>query len=143
MPIFLQIFPQFLDYWFYAPLLLRIALGAIFLVHGWKKLAHDKTQFAGWLESMRFRPGKFWAWLVTIVEFLGSVMLLAGFWTQLAALVLAAEFLVILFWFRRGQPFVARPDVPAMSWEFDFLILLSLLALLILGSGSWSLDLPL
>lgn len=139
---FLQVFPRFLDYWFYAPLFLRLALGAIFLAHGWPKLAHDKAQFAGWLESMKFKPGKFWAWVVSIVEFFGALMLLAGFFTQLAALVLAIEFLVILFWFKRGQSFVARPDAPGMSWEFDFLIFCALLALLLLGPGPYSLDLP-
>lgn len=140
---FLQIFPQLLDYQFYAPLLLRLALGAIFLVHGWPKLAHDKTQFAGWLESMKFKPGKFWAWVVASVEFFGAIFLLAGFFTQLAALILAIEFLVILFWFKRGQPFVAKPDAPGAYWEFDFLIFFALLALLVLGPGSYSLDLPL
>ena len=65
----LSLFPQLLDYQFYAPLLLRTALGAIFLVHGWRKLAGDKLPLAGWLESMKFKPGKFWAWLVTFAEF--------------------------------------------------------------------------
>ena len=139
----LSLIPQLLDFQFYAPLLLRIALGAIFLAHGGQKLFHDKSQFAGWLESMKFRPGKFWAWLVALVEFFGALMLLAGFFTQLASLVLAIEFLVILFWVRRGQPFVARHDAPGMSREFDFLIFFALLALLILGPGPYSIDLPL
>jgi len=139
----LSLFPQLLDYQFYAPLLLRFALGAIFLVHGWRKLAGDKLLLAGWLESMKFKPGKFWAWLVTFVEFFGAIFLLAGFFTQLAALILAVQFLVILFWVRCGQPFMARPDAPGMSWEFDFLIFFALLALLVLGPGPYSFDWPL
>lgn len=139
----LSLLPQLLDFQFYAPFVLRAALGAIFLVHGSKKLFQDKSQFAGWLESMKFKPGIFWAWLVALVEFLGAIMLLAGFFTQLASLILTIEFLVILFWVRLGQPFVAKPDAPGMSWEFDFLIFFALLALLILGPGPWSLDLPL
>lgn len=139
----LSLFPQFLDYQFYVPLLLRLALGAIFLAHGWPKLKNDKTQFAGWLESIKFKPGKFWAWVVALAEFLGALMLFAGFLTQLAALILAAQFLIILFWVRRGQPFVAKPDAPGMSREFDFLIFCALIALLILGPGPYSFDLPL
>lgn len=139
----LSIFPQLLDLQFYGPLFLRLALGAIFLVHGWQKLANDKSQFAGWLESMKFRPGKFWAWLVALVEFLGSVALIVGFWTQLAALVLAIQFLAILLWFKRGQNFISGPPVGEAGWEFDFLIFMSLLALLVLGPGAWALDLPL
>lgn len=132
----LNFFPQLLDFSFYGPTLLRLALGAIFLAHGYQKLAGDKSQFVGWLESMKFRPGKFWAWLVTLVEFLGGIALVVGFWTQLVALVLAIQFLIIILWFKRGQKFIG-------GWEFDFLILLSLLALLVLGPGVWALDLPL
>lgn len=139
----LSLFPQFLDYQFYAPLMLRLALGAIFLVHGWQKLKNDKTQFAGWLESIKFKPGKFWAWVVALVEFVGALMFFAGLLTQLVALILVAQFFIILFWVRRGQPFVAHPDAPAMSREFDFLIFCALIALLVLGPGPYSADMPL
>ncbi len=135
----LSIFPQLLDWQFYGPTLLRLALGIIFLAHGYQKLAggsEGREQFAGWLESMKFRPGKFWAWLVTAAELLGGILLIIGFWTQLAALILAIEFLVILFWVQRGKPFIG-------GREFDFLILLALLALLVLGPGALAIDLPL
>ena len=132
----LNVLPQLLDYQFYAPLLLRLALGAVFLAHGWQKLSSDKIQFAGWLESIKFRPGKFWAWLVTLAEFLGGICLILGFLTQLAALILAIQFLVILFWFKRGQKFVG-------GWEFDFVLLVMALAILVLGPGAWAFDLPL
>ncbi|OGF62855.1 hypothetical protein A2926_04180 [Candidatus Giovannonibacteria bacterium RIFCSPLOWO2_01_FULL_44_40] len=139
----LSLFPQLLDFQFYAPLLLRIALGVIFLAHGWPKLAGDKAQFAGWLESMKFKPGKFWAWLVALIEFLGGIALIVGFWTQLAALVLAVQFLVILLWIQRGKPFIGGPPAGEAGREFDFLIFVALLALLVLGPGAWALDLPL
>lgn len=139
----LNIFPQLLDFQFYGPLVLRFALGAIFLAHGWQKLAGDKAQFAGWLESMKFKPGKFWAWLVTLVEFLGGIALVVGFWTQIAALVLVVEFLIIILYFKRGQSFIGGPSAGEAGWEFDFLIFMSLLALLVLGPGAWALDLPL
>ena len=85
---------------------------------------------------MKFRPGKFWAWLVTAVEFLGGIALVLGLFTQLAALILAIQFLIIILWFKRGQNFIGGK-------EFDFLILFALLALLVLGPGTWSIDLPL
>ncbi|MBI2021024.1 DoxX family protein [Candidatus Giovannonibacteria bacterium] len=138
-----SLFPQFLDYSFFGPTILRLALAIIFLAHGWKKIAYDKSAFAGWLESLKFRPGKFWAWVVSLSEFLGGCLLLLGFLTQLAAIVLAIQFLIIILWVRRGQPFMPKPEAPGMSWEFDWLILLCLLALLVLGPGAWALDLPL
>ncbi len=132
----LSVFPQLLDWQFFGPLFLRLALGLIFLAHGYQKLAGDKAQLVGWLESMKFRPGKFWAWLVTAVEFLGGIALVLGLFTQLAALILAIQFLIIILWFKRGQNFIGGK-------EFDFLILFALLALLVLGPGTWSIDLPL
>ena len=142
----LSIFPQFLDFQFYGPLFLRVALGIIFIAHGWKKISGGKesrAQFAGWLGAMKIRPGKFWALVVTLVEFFGGVLLFVGFFVQPIALVLSIQFLVILFWVRRGQPFIAKPDAPMMSWEFDFLIFFALVALLVLGPGACAIDLPL
>lgn len=132
----LSLFPQLLDYQIYGPFVLRLALGAVFLAHGYQKLAGDKSQFAGYLESLKFRPGIFWAWLVTLAEFLGGILLVIGLWTQLAALILAVQFLVIVLYVQRGKAFVG-------GREFDFLIFAALLALLVLGPGAWALDLPL
>ncbi|KKT83353.1 MAG: DoxX family protein [Candidatus Giovannonibacteria bacterium GW2011_GWC2_44_9] len=132
----LSILPQLLDFQFYVPLLLRLALGAIFLAHGWQKLRSDKIQLAGWLESMKFKPGEFWAWVVTLVECLGGIALVVGLFMQLTALILAIQFIVIILYIKRGQKFIG-------GWEFDFLIFTALIALLVLGPGAWAFDLPL
>ena len=132
----LSVFPQLLDWQFFGPLFLRLALGFIFLAHGYQKLAGDKSGLAGYLKSLRFKPGKFWAWLVICIEFFGGILLIVGLWTQLAALILAIEFLVILIWVQRGKPFIG-------GREFDFLIFMALFALLVLGPGALAFDLPL
>lgn len=139
----LSILPQLLDFQFYAPLLLRLALGAVFLIHGYPKLFGDRSQFAGWLASMGFKPGWAWALLVAIVEVVAGALLVIGLFTQAAALVLAVELLIIILWFKRGQKFVGGPASPAGGWEFDFVLLIMALALLILGPGAWAFDLPL
>ena len=139
----LSLIPQLLDFQFYGPFILRLALGVIFLAHGWPKLKGDKSQFGEWLESMGFRPGKFWAWLVSCVEFFGGILFVVGLFTQFISAILVMQFLVIIFWVRRGQPFMAKAETPGMSREFDFLILAVLLALLVLGPGAWAVDYPL
>src|SRR3989338_4222058 len=139
----LSTFPQLFDFQFYGPLILRLALGVILFAHGWSKFKNDKAQFAGRLELLKFRPGKFWAWVVALTEFLGGILILIGLFTQLTVLVLAIEFLVIIFWVRHGQQLVAKSEAPSMSREFDFLILAALLALLVLGPGAWAVDYPL
>lgn len=81
----LSLFPQLLDYQFYGPLLLRIALGVIFLIHGYPKIFEARLRLAG------------------LLEFIAGVLLIIGLFTQAAALVLAVELFIIIVWFRRGQ----------------------------------------
>ena len=64
------------------------------------------------------------------------VLLVIGLFTQITALVLAAELFIIIVWFKRGQKFVG-------GWEFDFVLLVMALAILVLGPGAWAIDLPL
>ncbi len=118
-------------------------MGAVFLIHGYPKLFGDlpdrqagRSQFAGWLASMGFKPGWAWALLVAIVEVVAGALLIIGLFTQAAAAILAVELLIIIFWFKRGQKFVG-------GWEFDFVLLVIALALLVLGPGAWAFDLPL
>src|SRR3989338_8377249 len=103
----LSILPQLLDYQFYGSLLLRLALGAVFLIHGYPKLFKARLRLAGLLESI------------------AGALLVIGLFTQAAAAVLAVELLIIVIWFKRGQKFVG-------GWEFDFVLLVMALALLVL-----------
>ena len=114
----LSILPQLLDYQFYGSLLLRLALGAVFLIHCYPKLFKARLRLAGLLESI------------------AGALLVIGLFTQAAAAVLAVELLIIVIWFKRGQKFVG-------GWEFDFVLLVMALALLVLGPGAWAIDLPL
>jgi putative oxidoreductase len=111
---------------------LRVVLGLIMFVHGKSKIKSLKKTGEGF-ETMGFRPGIFWATVVTIVEFLGGLFLIFGFLTQVVAFVLAIQFLVILFTVKRKAAFQG-------GLEFDLLILAVALALMVLGSGNLSID---
>lgn len=118
-----------------ALLIIRAAVGIIFLVHGTAKWQMWKMQpspqiSAAMLNIMR---------LLSITEPLGALALLTGFLTQFAALgyaiiMLGAIFMKIRVW--RVGFFVKEGG----GWEFDFLILASCLVLIILGGGGWGLD---
>lgn len=113
--------------------LLRVVLGLILIVHGWPKLRSLKKT-AESFGTMGFRPGGFWALLVTVVEFFGGLALILGLYVQVAAPLVAVEFLVINIWkLAKRQSFVS-------GWEFDLLILAAALAVFTLGSGALSLD---
>jgi putative oxidoreductase len=112
---------------------LRVVLGAIFIVHGWPKIKNLKAtamNFGG----MGFRPGIFWGTIVAVLEFAGGIALVLGAFTQAVAALFVLEFVVILIWrITKGNPFVH-------GWEFDLLILAALLVLFFNGGGSYSFD---
>ena len=125
----IQLFYVFSDWGLLA---LRLALGAIFLVHGWRKIK-DMKGTAEAFQGMGFKPGKFWATLVALLEFVGGIAFIIGLLTQVFAALLAIEFIVILVKVKKFKQFVG-------GYEFDLLILAALLALCTLGGGSASAD---
>lgn len=118
-----------------ALLLLRIALGSIFIVHGLGKRRMWKAQPSeqmpvGLLRTLR---------LLSIAEPAGGLAVLFGFLTQLAALGLA---LVMLAALRLLSTQVRRPFTTptGAGWEFEYLLLLVALSLVITGAGKYALD---
>lgn len=74
-------------------LVLRLAVGAVFLVHGIMKLAlmHETIVM---FQGMGFHPAL--AWVVAIVETLGGAMLVLGVGTAFAGVLLAIIMLVAM-----------------------------------------------
>ena len=105
-------------------LLLRLALGVIFLVHGIKKLPGTMGGF------MTF---------IGVAETAGGAALALGFLTQLAALGIAIIMLGAMYkkineW---KIPFTTQSQT---GWEFDLLILAGCIALMTIGAGYYSVD---
>ena len=61
-------------------LLLRLVVGGIFIYMGYLKF-HDMAQTIGFFAGLGL--GAFWAYLVTIVEFVGGIFMVIGLFTQL------------------------------------------------------------
>ncbi|HEX9245153.1 MAG TPA: DoxX family protein [bacterium] len=81
------------------PLVLRVLMGALFIVHGSGKLmaAIQDPHIAGFTKSVDaigFHPGLFWAWVVTLVEFAGGICLCVGLFTRAAAALITIEMIV-------------------------------------------------
>lgn len=103
--------------------LLRLSLGQIFLVHGWRKLINKESD-----GSPKYK-------ILGAIEVLGGILLITGFLYWIGAIIaivimLGAIFLKTFVW--KGQGYVSNT-------EYDVLILLASLVVLALGAGAWSL----
>lgn len=132
----LNVFPSLLDYSNFAPLILRLVLGLVFVIHGYPKLFTGFSQTVGFFDSIGIKPAKFWVFVVGTVEFFGGIALILGFATQIAALLIAINMLVAIFKVKFKIGFVN-------GYEFDLALLIIALSLIFTGAGAYALDLPL
>ncbi len=117
----------------YAPLILRIGVGLIFIVAGYGKLTGiDGTiSFFG---NIGIPMAGVMAWIVAIVEFVGGIMVLAGFRMSYANILLAIIMFVAILTTKLGSDDMFR------AMRLDLMLMLANLALLTLGSGKLSVD---
>ena len=110
-------------------LILRLTVAVIFIYHSLPKLKDSKgmAPMVGMPAGMIMMLG--------LVEFVASIGLIIGFYTQLAALLLAivmvgAIGMKIMKW---RVPFIAMDKT---GWEFDLILLASSIAILLNGGGA-------
>ena len=116
-------------------LLLRLVMGAAFVLHGWPKIQNP----LGWMGPEAPVPAIFQA-LAALAEFGGGMALIAGLLTRLAALGIASVMVVALAMVHlpNGDPFVGKPGGP--SYELPAVYLACALLLLFFGPGRFSWD---
>lgn len=132
----LNVFPQLLTFHLVAPLILRVILGIVFIIHGYPKLFKQFGGTVQFFDSIGIRPARFWVLAVGIVEFFGGIALVAGIFTQVAAGLIAINMLVAILKVKRTQGF-------AGGYEFDLVLMAVAVSLLFLGPGILAFDLPL
>lgn len=126
-------------------LILRAALGIIFLVHGWLKVnpkgpVKGPAGFAVGLKQMGVPLPLFFAWVVILLETVGAVLLILGLGTRILAVGFAIDMLMAIVLVKRGMMKAAFMDQKVQGWEFDFALMAGALALLFTGAGSIALD---
>ena len=118
----------------------RVLLAALFLPAGISKLTGFEGT-VGYIASVGLPLPAVGAVLALLVEIVGSVALIAGFGTRIAALVLALFTLVASFFF---HAYWAVPADQAFMVQLLFFknvaVVGGLLALAANGAGGWSLD---
>lgn len=123
----------------YGLALLRIVLGIAFVVHGWSKLSGGVGNVAGFFGSLGIPAPGLMAWVVTIVELVGGLFLIAGFLTPIVGILLALNMLgaIIFAYLGQGSPFVDRG---AIAWEKEAVFGIAALCLALAGPGAWAVD---
>ncbi len=116
----------------FAPLFLRVILGAIFVAHGWQKFVGGVPGVAGFLGSLGFPAPEVFAVLLIAAELGGGILLILGAWTHWVAKILAFVALVAFLAVHLKQGWGGS--------EFILLILAASVSLMITGAGKWSLD---
>ena len=80
----------------WALLLLRAVVGAIFIVHGKAKLVAGPAGFASMLKQQGLPCALCFAWLVSLLEFVGGILLVAGLFINPVSALLIINSLVFI-----------------------------------------------
>jgi putative oxidoreductase len=115
-------------------LLLRVALGIIFIYHGYPKLFGHTRDTMQAFAHMGF-PGYF-VYIAGVVEFFGGCMLVVGLFTRVAGLLLAIEMAVGLW---RVHNIISNP-MAVGNYELPLVLAVSTFALATVGAGLISFD---
>jgi putative oxidoreductase len=114
-------------------LVLRVALGVIFLYHGYPKLVHaDPVLRAAFVQHGM--PAYF-VGLAGIIETFGAALLFLGLFTRPAALIVAGEMAVAIWRVHSGHGIMVVKE-----YEFPMVVGAACFALSTVGAGLASMD---
>ncbi|MGA8869729.1 MAG: DoxX family protein [Candidatus Acidiferrales bacterium] len=117
-----------------ALLLLRVALGVVFIYHGYPKLFGHTRQTMDAFAHMGFPP--YFAYLAGVIEFFGGCLLIVGLFTRIAGLLIAAEMAVALVQVHK----ILEDPRAVHNYEFPLVLATAAFALASLGGGLISFD---
>lgn len=116
--------------------ILRVTVGIVFLVHGYQKLFHMGFHgVAGMFGHMGIPLPMVSAVVVTLVEFVGGILLIAGVGTRIAAALLAVDMTVAILAVHLKHGFGAQNG----GFEYPLTLLAATLCLALAGGGMLSL----
>ena len=109
-------------------LIMRVALGGIFVAHGWSKF-QGMEQTIGFFTSLGL--GAFWAYVVSTIELVGGILVILGLWTSIASVLLA---LVMV-----GAYGLVKSKLPFMAGEIDMALFALAIGIATAGPGKYAL----
>lgn len=121
----------------YAPFVLRLGLGIVFAVHGYQKMfVQGFDGVAEFFASVGIPAAMFFAYVVTILELVGGIMLIVGLLTRWTSTLLAIDMIVALLVVHAQNGFY----VSGGGYEFVLILFAGSVSLLLSGAGIYSID---
>ncbi len=133
----LNAFPSLLAYGLAGAFIIRIVLGILFVLAGFIKVFRNREECARIFREAGLPAPRAFSMATGLIEIAGGIFLIAGFGTQIAAIVLAIVTLGFLT-IKIRQPELLHNDV-----TYYILILAMALSLAVTGAGFFAFDLPL
>jgi putative oxidoreductase len=119
-----------------ALLIMRLALGAIMVVHGYHNVfggLHHHVQMVAGLGLPRWL-----GYVSSFTEFLGGFLILAGLFTRVAAFAVFVDLVVALWKVHLHNGLIGSPDRP--GYEFPLAVAALAFALIFFGGGAIAMD---
>ncbi|MBI4207806.1 MAG: DoxX family protein [Betaproteobacteria bacterium] len=120
-----------------AILILRVVLGVVIVLHGAYKFRNKSLFDRKWQEDYGFPKGS--VLLTGVVQVACGLAIIGGVFGRVAALILLLVMAVATYVCiaKHREPFLSTPE--GKGWDINFLVMGSLVALILLGDGKWSL----
>ena len=128
---------------------LRLIVGFGFMEHGYAKLVHGPANFVSILQALGVPNAHVMAWVTILVELVGGFAVLVGAFVPLISVPLAGVLVVAMFFVHLPYGFSsikliaitpAGPQFGPPGYECALLYLSCLAALVLVGSGPFSVD---
>jgi putative oxidoreductase len=128
---------------------LRLVVGYGFVAHGYAKIANGPDRFAASLHALGVPAPHAMSWVTIVFELLGGLAVLAGAWTTVVSIPLAAIMVVAAISVHLPYGFssiklrevtAAGPQFGPPGYEIDLLYLAALATLVLGGSGPLAID---
>ena len=113
-------------------LIMRVIIGAIFLIHGYLKLT-DMAGTIGFFSHVGLPV--LLAYVVTAIEFFGGISLILGYGSKIASLLLALEMFGAMFSLHAGNGF----NVSTGGYEYALTMFAVTFGLYLIGPGAYGL----
>lgn len=133
----LNFFPDLLAFGLFAPVFLRLTVGALFIHLAYYTLFTKRTAYVEFFKEKKFPLASIIPWKIGVGEFLVGCLLVIGLFTQIVAIVAIYISLVLMF----VQKF--KDDIIPYSSTLFFVIIMISLSFLFSGAGFFAMDLPL